>query len=135
MTYHGPGQIVGYAIIDLLALKITVEQFINNIEETMIRACQKMGVEAYRRSGSPGVFTFRGKVGAVGVRVTRGVTYHGFSFNLCPNLEHYKFIKPCGMSHADITSIKAIKGSVPSLREARQILVDCFVEVFGMTVQ
>jgi lipoyl(octanoyl) transferase len=135
VTYHGPGQIVGYTIVDLLALKIGVEEFINRLEETMILACKEMKVEAYRKKGAPGVYTYRGKVGAIGVRVTRGVTFHGFSINVNPDLEHYKFIKPCGMSYADITSIEAITGSAPPLAEARRILTDCFAKVFGMTIQ
>ncbi len=135
VTYHGPGQIVGYTIFDLLALKIRVEDFITKVEESMIRACEKLRVEAHRVAGSPGVYTSRGKVGSIGVRVTRGVTYHGFSLNLDPNLDHYRYIKPCGGSPSDITSIKAVKGSAPPLKEARKLVVDSFAEVFGMSVQ
>ena len=135
VTYHGPGQIVGYTIFDLLALKISVESFITKVEEAMVLACEKMGVEAHHVAGSPGVYTDRGKVGSIGVRVTRGVTFHGFSLNLDPNLDHYKYIRPCGGSPSDITSIKAIKGEVLPLKEARKIVVDCFAEVFDMTAQ
>lgn len=134
-TYHGPGQIVGYAIVDLLALKMRVEDFIYNLEETMIQAAEKMGVKAMRKPGSPGVYTSNGKIGSIGVRVTRGVTFHGFAFNVAPELKHFTFIKPCGGRAEDITSIQAVLGKSPSLSEARKILVDCFVNVFGMKIQ
>ena len=132
VTYHGPGQIVGYAIIDLLAHKMGVEAFITNIEETLIRTAAKMGLDAFRKPGAPGVYVKEGKIGAIGVRVTRGVTFHGFAFNLAPDLEHYKYIKPCGMTFADVTSVKAVLDAAPPFNTARQMIADCFLAVFGM---
>jgi lipoate-protein ligase B len=130
VTYHGPGQVVGYAIVDLLDLKIGVEEFVTKLEETLIRAAEALGVKAFRKAGSPGVYCDKGKVGAIGVRVTRGVTFHGFSFNVDPNLEHYKFIHPCGMAVSDATSIKAVTGKAPTFEEARNVIIDSFVSVF-----
>lgn len=134
VTYHGPGQVVGYAVIDLLALKIGVEEFVTRLEETLIRAAAKMGVPAFRKPGAPGVYCQAGKIGAIGVRVTRGVTFHGFAFNVDPDLKHYQFIRPCGMTSSDITSIKAATGQAPSFDEAKRILIDAFVAVFDRTI-
>ncbi len=133
VTYHGPGQIVGYPIFDLLAHKIGVEAFVRKLEDTMIRAAKQMGVEAIAKKGAPGIYCEKGKIGAIGVRVTRGVTFHGFSFNLNPNLDHYKLIDPCGGNASEITSVQAVVGSAPPLREARKIFVDAFCAVFNMT--
>jgi lipoyl(octanoyl) transferase len=132
VTYHGPGQIVGYTIIDLLAHKMGVEQFINKVEEVLIQTAAKMGLTAFRKKGAPGVYVTEGKIGAIGVRVTRGVTFHGFSFNLSPNLEHYKYIKPCGMTFADITSVEAVTGKAPSTIDGKRLISDAFVQVFDM---
>jgi lipoate-protein ligase B len=134
VTYHGPGQVVGYAIVDLLNLKIGVEEFVTNLEETLIRAAAVFGVAAFRKKGSPGVYCDQGKVGAIGVRVTRGVTFHGFSFNVDPNLEHYKFIHPCGMTVSDAVSIKAVIGKAPSFEEARNAIIDAFISVFNRKI-
>lgn len=133
VTYHGPGQIVGYTIVDLLAHKIGIEFFINQLEETLIRVAEALELEAFRKKGAPGVYVEQGKIGAIGVRVTRGVTFHGFSFNLSPDLEHYKFIKPCGMTYADVTSVQAVKGHVPDIKNVKQLISDTFLDVFEMT--
>lgn len=133
VTYHGPGQIVGYTIIDLLAHKIGVEFFVNQLEEILIRVTAALGLEAFRKEGAPGVYISQGKIGAIGVRVTRGVTFHGFSFNLSPDLEHYKYIKPCGMTYADVTSIQAVRGDVPDIKTVKKMISDTFLEVFEMT--
>ena len=130
VTYHGPGQVVGYAVVDLLALKIGVEAFVTRLEETLILAAADMGISAYRKPGAPGIYCEQGKIGAIGVRVTRGVTYHGFSFNVDPNLDHYRFIRPCGMSAEDVTSVRVAKGEAPSFDEARHRIIERFVEVF-----
>ena len=132
VTYHGPGQIVGYVILDLLAHKIGVEVFINRLEESLIRVSKSLGLDAFRKTGAPGVYINGGKIGAVGVRVTRGVTFHGFSFNLSPDLEHYKYIKPCGMTAADVTSAAAALGGVPQVKTVKQMIADAFLKVFDM---
>ncbi len=134
VTYHGPGQVVGYAIVNLLALKIGVEEFVTRLEETLIRAAAVFGVQAFRKQGSPGVYCSGGKVGAIGVRVTRGVTFHGFSFNAFPDLEHYKFINPCGQASSEAASIKAVTGKAPTFEEARNAIIDAFISVFDRKI-
>jgi lipoate-protein ligase B len=134
VTYHGPGQAVGYAIVNLLDIKIGVREFVRRLEETLIRAASAMGVEAFRKKGFPGVFCEQGKIGALGVRVTRGVTYHGFSLNVAPDLSHYRFIHPCGMASSDVTSVRAVVGQAQPFEDARRAIVDAFVEVFDRQV-
>lgn len=131
-TYHGPGQVVGYPILNLKELGIGVNRYVANLEETMIRAAKKLGVESGRRKGMPGVFCTQGKIGAIGVRVTRNVTFHGFAFNVNPDLAHYRLIIPCGMTDTKVTSIAAASASSPSISQARKALIESFIDVFGL---
>ncbi len=130
-TYHGPGQIVGYPIIDLDARKMGVRRYVADLEETMIRAVTQFGIRASRRDGMIGVFCERGKLGAVGVRVTEGVAFHGFAVNVNPKLSHYQLIVPCGMTDVPVTSIAASTGVKPSMDQVRNALAETFLEVFG----
>jgi lipoate-protein ligase B len=152
-TFHGPGQIVGYPIVDLHGLGLGVATYVHNLEQVMIDAAAALGVEAFRRDEVVGVFTDAGKLGAIGVRVTRGVTFHGFAFNVATNLDHYRFIVPCGMTGMPVTSVTALldvdaratlrspqpleaptdqKGEVgQTMSRARQSIVSAFCDVFG----
>ncbi|MCP4199017.1 MAG: lipoyl(octanoyl) transferase LipB [Proteobacteria bacterium] len=130
-TYHGPGQVVGYPILDLHDLKIGVHDYVNSLEETIIRVAGEFGVEARRRRGIVGAYCDRGKIGAIGVRVTRGITFHGFSFNVCPDLAHYRFLVPCGEPDMPATSIAALKKSTPTIQETKRALYRTFQSVFG----
>ncbi|MCP4675194.1 MAG: lipoyl(octanoyl) transferase LipB [Deltaproteobacteria bacterium] len=133
-TYHGPGQVVGYPIVDLHGLGIGIKQYVSNLEEMMIRAAASFGVQAYRGDGMIGIFCDHGKLGAIGVRVSQGITFHGFAFNVAPDLTHYQLIVPCGMTDTPITSIAAISGKTPTMDKARQVLIEAFAEVFGLKV-
>jgi lipoyl(octanoyl) transferase len=121
--------------VDLHALRIGVARYVRGLEETMIRAAAALGIDAFRYEKLTGVFTERGKLGAIGVRVTRGVTYHGFAFNVDPDLTHYRLIVPCGMTGMPVTSMAQLKrgagAAPPSLDQARAALVAAFVEEFG----
>jgi len=135
-TYHGPGQIVGYPIVDLKALRLGVAAYVRGLEETMIRAAGAFGVLAGRREGIVGVFadTGRGpKIGAIGVRVSRGIAFHGFAFNVAPNLDHYRYIVPCGLTAVGVASLASILGAPPPLAAVREALVAAFAETFGVT--
>jgi lipoyl(octanoyl) transferase len=137
-TYHGPGQIVGYPIVDLRALRLGVAQYVRGLEETMIRAAGAFGVPAGRRDGIVGVFANRGhgpKIGAVGVRVSRGIAFHGFAFNVSPNLDHYRFIVPCGLAGVGVASLASLLGEAPPMAAAREALIAAFAETFGLGVR
>ena len=137
-TYHGPGQIVGYPIVDLRGLGIGVAEYVRRLEETMIGAARAFGVEAGRRDGIVGVFADAGqgpKLGAIGVRVSRGVTSHGFAFNVAPQLDHYRFIVPCGLTGIGVASLASILGTAPAIAAAREALIAAFAETFGLDVR
>jgi lipoate-protein ligase B len=130
-TYHGPGQIVGYPIVNLHGLGLGVAAYVRGLEQVMIDAAAGLGIEAFRQQKLTGVFTVEGKIGAIGVRVTRGVTYHGFAFNVEPDLDHYRFIVPCGMTGIGVTSVRALTGEQgPSFEDARSAIVEAFLNVF-----
>jgi lipoyl(octanoyl) transferase len=131
VTYHGPGQVVGYPIIHLEQRGIGVQRYVAQLEETVIRTAAELGVTAFRKAGCTGVFCDQGKIGAIGVRITKGVAYHGFAFNVSPNLEHYSLIVPCGMADTPVTSIEAITGSTPPIPEVKQLLLKHFLAIFS----
>jgi lipoyl(octanoyl) transferase len=136
-TYHGPGQIVGYPIVDLKQLRCGVAQYVRGLEETMIRAAAAFGVSAGRREGIVGVFADEGrgaKIGAIGVRVSRGIAFHGFALNVAPNLEHYRFIIPCGLSAVGVASLASLLGAAPPIPAVRAALIDAFAGVFDLAV-
>ncbi|MDJ0762900.1 MAG: lipoyl(octanoyl) transferase LipB [Myxococcota bacterium] len=132
VTYHGPGQIIGYPIIDLRARGLGVRAYVSRLEETMIIAAQTLHVTAGRQQGIVGVFCDQGKLGAVGVRIANGISYHGFAFNVAPHLAHYQHIIPCGMADIPVTSIAEVTGMSPSIRASRQAVIDAFEVVFGV---
>ena len=110
VTYHGPGQLVVYPIVDLHQAKMGQAAFITLLEEAMIQACAAQGVEAQRIEGKRGVFVGNDKIGAVGIRVSRGVTTHGLALNLDPDLSHFDLIIPCGLREHGVTSLRRATG-------------------------
>ena len=130
MTYHGPGQIVGYPIVDLRELACDVGSYIDRIEEMLIRTLADFGVVAARDSRNRGVWVADRKVAALGVRVTRGITMHGFALNVRVDLDDYRGIVPCGIADAGVTSMHRLVPRV-SATAVKGALVKRFVEVFG----
>lgn len=123
-TYHGPGQRVGYLMLDLEARGRDIRRFVNALEGWMIDALAELGVSARREPGRIGIWTGSGsgeaKIGAIGVRVKRWVTLHGFSINIAPDLEHFSGIVPCGIEAFGVTSLDAlgISAKIPDLDRA-----------------
>ena len=111
-TYHGPGQRVGYLILDLEKRGKDIRCFVHSLEGWMIAALGELGIEARREPGRIGIWTGQGpteaKIGAIGVRVRRWVTMHGFSINVAPNLSHFGGIVPCGIAEYGVTSLSAL---------------------------
>src|SRR4030095_4796278 len=111
-TYHGPGQRVGYLVLDLEKRGKDIRCFVHSLEGWMIAALAELGVEARREPGRIGIWTGHGsaeaKIGAIGVRVKRWVTLHGFSINVAPDLSHFGGIVPCGISEYGVTSLAAL---------------------------
>jgi len=134
VTYHGPGQIVGYPIINLNEHRRDIHWLINSYEEVFIRLLKKeFQITARRIPGLTGVWIENRKITAIGVAVKRWVTYHGFAFNVDPELKHFGYIIPCGITDKGVTSLKQEKpGLSLTIEEIINRLVYYFLEVFGM---
>ena len=130
VTYHGPGQIVGYPILDLRPDRCDVHKYVRDLEEVMIRACFDYGVQAGRITGLTGAWVGAEKIGAIGIRISRWITSHGFAFNVGTNLDHFKLIVPCGISDRGVTSLERTTGRSIALPEVEDVIVRRFAEVF-----
>lgn len=129
ITYHGPGQLVGYPILTLDE-PMAVVRYVRRLEDVLIGALSDLGVDGWREEGLTGVWTERGKVAAIGVRVSRGVTMHGFALNLDPDRSFFELMNPCGITDRSVTSVSDLIGARISLEEAVEVVVPRFVEVF-----
>jgi lipoyl(octanoyl) transferase len=133
-TYHGPGQRVGYVMLDLRRRKGDVRAFVRDLEEWLIRALARFAVEGERREGRVGIWVQRGtredKIAAIGVRVRRWVTFHGVSLNVDPDLSHFGGIVPCGISGHGVTSLHDL-GLPVTMADVDVAMKDAFREVFG----
>ncbi|MFU8856964.1 MAG: lipoyl(octanoyl) transferase LipB [Deferrisomatales bacterium] len=129
-TYHGPGQAVGYPILNLPDRGLGARVYVHRLEEVMIRTAAELGVTAARQTGRPGIYTRGGKLGAVGVAISRGVSYHGFAFNASPDLSHFRLIVPCGQPDVSATSLEAHLGRAPPLGDVFRVLEECFRRAF-----
>ncbi len=130
ITFHGPGQLVGYPIMRLDDPKQIVP-YVRKVEEVLIRTIGEFGVEGFREDGLTGVWTEKGKVAAIGVRVSRRVTMHGFALNLHPDMNYFGMMNPCGITDRDVTSLSELVGRRVTLQEAVEALVPHFRAVFG----
>ena len=131
VTYHGPGQLVGYPILDLKPDRKDLHRYLRDLEEVLIRAVGRMGVDADRVDGLTGVWTRAGKVAAIGVRVSSGwITSHGFALNVAPDLRYFETIVPCGIPDRTVTSLAALLGRPVERSEAEAAVVDAFADVF-----
>jgi lipoyl(octanoyl) transferase len=139
ITYHGPGQIVGYPILNLGAIRRDVVGYVRSLEEAMIRATAELGIEARREAGKTGIWVGELGVGeklaAIGVHISRWVTSHGFAYNVATDLRYFELIVPCGIAERKATSLeKLLERSVP-LREIHPLLARHIGEVFALTVR
>jgi lipoate-protein ligase B len=131
VTYHGPGQLLGYPILNLRAIDEDVVRFVRLLEATLIRVLQTFGIEAARRRGYPGVWVGEAKIAAIGVAVKRKVTMHGFALNVDPDLGHFALINPCGLGKP-VTSMARLLGRRVELPEVHPAVSLAFAEVFQM---
>lgn len=134
VTYHGPGQVVGYPIVRLRPFAGDAPTYVWRLEETIIRTLAEYQIAAGRDAGNRGVFAEGGKIAAIGVAVTHGVTMHGFALNVCPDLDHFALIDPCGIGDLGVTSIARITASSPDLAAIRATLARQFGIVFDRAV-
>ena len=129
VTYHGPGQLLGYPILNLRALDEDVVRFVRLLEATLIRVLETFGIEAARRRGYPGVWVGEAKIAAIGVAVKRKVTMHGFALNVDPDLGHFALINPCGLGKP-VTSMARLLGRHVELAEVHPAVRRAFAEAF-----
>jgi lipoyl(octanoyl) transferase len=130
VTYHGPGQLVGYPILDLGPDRRDVHRYVRDLEEVMIRACADYGVGARRVSGLTGVWVGDEKIGAIGVRIARWVTSHGFALNVSTDLSPFDLIVPCGIRGRGVTSLERLVGLPVALDGMMARLAGHFAQVF-----
>jgi lipoyl(octanoyl) transferase len=117
VTYHGPGQVVGYPILDLSPDRRDVHRYVRDLEEVMIRTCAAYGLQGSRVSGRTGCWIGDEKIGAIGVRISRWVTSHGFALNVTTDLSAFRLIVPCGISDRGVTSLEKALGRPVDLDE------------------
>jgi len=134
VTYHGPGQVVGYPILDLSPDRRDVHRYVRDLEEVMLRTCSDYGIEAGRVPGLTGVWVGQDKIGAIGVRIARWVTSHGFAFNVTTDLSAFDLIVPCGIRGRGVTSLERLLGRPVPLDEVMERLTGRFLAVFGRGV-
>lgn len=134
VTYHGPGQIVVYPLLDLKRLKIGVRDYVHRIEQALIDTMAAWNIEAARRDGAPGVYVAGAKVAALGIRVRRGCTFHGLAFNVAMDLEPFRRINPCGYEGLQVTSVLDL-GGPSSLDAVKPVLLDQLAAQFGLALQ
>ena len=134
VTYHGPGQIVGYPILDLRPDRCDVHRYVRDVEEVMIRTCVDYGVPAGRITGLTGAWVGSEKIGAIGVRISRWITSHGFAFNVSTDLDYFGLIVPCGIADRGVTSLQRVLGRSVNIADVEESLVCHFAAVFGHTV-
>ena len=131
VTYHGYGQIVGYPIVSLRDKGIGIREFVQKLEETFIKLLKESyEIESGINPEFPGVWVGNNKITAIGLAVKRGVTMHGFAFNVNTNLEHFKLIIPCGISGKDVTSLQRITGNNIDFDKANNLVLEYFCKVF-----
>ena len=133
ITYHGPGQLVGYPIVDLKPDRCDVHRYVRDLEEVLIRTVADFGIDASRVEGLTGVWVGREKLAAIGVRLSRWITSHGFALNVATDLEYFSLIVPCGIADRGVTSLERLLGRPVDRSAVEDRIVGHFSDVFDRT--
>lgn len=131
VTFHGPGQLVGYPVIDLRPDRCDVHRYVRDLEEVLIRTAVAFGIDAVRSPGLTGVWVGQEKLAAIGVRIARWVTSHGFALNVTTKLDHFNLIVPCGIQDRGVTSMEKLLGRPVSMDEVEEAVISQMSGVFG----
>ncbi len=132
VTYHGPGQLVGYPIVALGPGRRDLHRYVRDLEEALIVALGRLGIRGGRIQGLTGVWVGDEKIAAIGVRVARWITSHGFALNVSPNLDHFGLIVPCGISDRGVTSIARVLGRLVPMEEVEGLVATALAEILGL---
>jgi lipoyl(octanoyl) transferase len=136
VTYHGPGQLVGYPIISLAPDRQDVRRYVRDLQEVLVRTARDFGVEAEARGGEfVGVWAGRDKLAAIGIRISRWVTMHGFAFNVTTDLSYFKLIVPCGLQGSGVTSLAQLTGQPVELPTVAASVMHHFGQVFNRAMR
>ena len=131
-TYHGPGQLVAYPILDLRDWGGGPVKYVHSLEEALIRTLADFGIQGHRQAGLPGIWMDEEKIAFIGVRISRGITCHGISLNVNADLSFYDHIVPCGMPQLKVTSMERILGRSLEMEAVRRSFVSRFGQVMGL---
>ncbi|MEM6424813.1 MAG: lipoyl(octanoyl) transferase LipB [Cyanobacteria bacterium P01_H01_bin.119] len=134
VTYHGPGQIVGYPILNLRRHRQDLHWYLRQLEEVVIRAIAAYGLRGDRIEGLTGVWVDGVKVAAIGIKVSRWITMHGFALNVCPDMKGFEAIVPCGIGDRPVGSLHQFLPNI-ELKAVRETVATCFAEVFQLKLQ
>lgn len=135
VTYHGPGQLVGYPIINLKPDRCDVHRYVRDIEEVLIRSVAELGIEGERIAGLTGVWVGNEKIAAIGVRIARWITSHGFALNVNTDLDYFQMIVPCGITDKGVTSLSRLLGQPLDMNDVARIVARRFAEVFERDIR
>ena len=132
VTYHGPGQIVGYLLFDLRRQGLSVRGLVSGIENAMIDLLAGYGIQARARPDAPGVYVDGAKIGSLGLRVRRGCSYHGLALNVDMDLEPFARINPCGLTDTAVTQMRDLVADTISVDTVRERLLQTLLDVYGL---
>jgi len=135
ITYHGPGQIVVYPILDLKGYKKDIRWYIRSLEVVIINFLDKCNIKAERKDNLTGVWVEQEKIASIGIGVSKWVSYHGFSLNICPDLEYFDLINSCGLVGTKATSLSKILNKPVNIQDIKDILMGSFEEIFGVKIE
>lgn len=131
VTYHGPGQLVGYPILDLRGYQQDLHRYMEMLEEAIIRTLDQYGIKGFRETGLTGVWTGKGKIAAIGIGARGWVTMHGFALNVHPDMNYFGLINPCGITNRPVVSMQDL-GVEVTLAEVSKKLIAQFADIFGV---
>ena len=123
ITFHAPGQIIGYPILDLRRLRLRVAEYVTALEQIMLDTVAEFGITATRDRRNHGIWCGDKKLGSVGIAVRHGISYHGFALNVCPDMTPFNWINPCGMAEVSMTSMVAELGRKITVQDVETVLI------------
>jgi lipoate-protein ligase B len=135
ITYHGPGQLVVYPIIDLNRAKLGITDLVYGMEDIMIQTAESFGIHAGRNPKNRGVWVGNHKLGSIGIAVRKGISFHGFALNVSPSLTHFEWINPCGLTDIGVTSFEKELEIKPSMADVRKAVAQHMGKVFHLNIE